>query len=90
MNGPRGYYAQWNKLVKEKQVPYDLTRIENKINEQTKLKQTHRYIKQTDGCQREGGWEAGWKGEGLRSTNWYLQNSPGDVKYSIGNIVNNI
>ena len=27
---------------------------------------------------------------GLRSTNWSLQNSHGDVKYSIGNIVNNI
>ena len=25
----------------------------------------------------------------LRSTNWQLQNSPGDVKYSIENIVNN-
>ena len=26
----------------------------------------------------------------LRSTNWLSQNSHGDVKYSIGNIVNNI
>ena len=26
----------------------------------------------------------------LRSTNWKLQNSHGDVKYCIGNIVNNI
>ena len=30
------------------------------------------------------------KVEGLRSTHWLLQNSHGDVKYSIGNRVNNI
>ena len=30
------------------------------------------------------------KVKGLRSTNWQLQNSHGDVKHSIGNIVNNI
>ena len=28
--------------------------------------------------------------KGLRSTNWKLQNSPGDVKHSIGNIVNTV
>ena len=28
--------------------------------------------------------------KGLRSTNWQLQNSYGDVKHSIGNIVNDI
>ena len=27
---------------------------------------------------------------GLRSTNWQLQNSHGDVKYSIENIVSNV
>ena len=32
----------------------------------------------------------GKKVRGLRSTNWQLQNSHGDVKYSIGNIVNSI
>ena len=30
------------------------------------------------------------KVKGLRSTNWLLQNSQGDVKYSIGNIVTNV
>ena len=30
------------------------------------------------------------KVKGLRSTNWWLQNSDGDVKYSTGNTVNNI
>lgn len=34
--------------------------------------------------------ELGEKGEGLRSTDWKLQNSHGDVKYTTGNIVNNI
>ena len=28
--------------------------------------------------------------KGLRSTDWQLQNGHGDVKYSIGNLVNNI
>ena len=34
----------------------------------------------------------GWvkKGKACRNTNWQLQNSHGDVKYSIENIVNNI
>ena len=30
------------------------------------------------------------KVKGLKSTNWLSQNSHGDVKYSIGNTVNNI
>ena len=30
------------------------------------------------------------KVKGLRSTSWQLQNSHRDIKYSIGNIVNNI
>ena len=33
-----------------------------------------------------GGWVK--KVKELRSTDWWLQNSHGDVKYSIGNIVN--
>ena len=40
-----------------------------------------------------GGWGCGGlggKGEELRSTDWLLQNSHGDVKYSIGSVVNNI
>ena len=32
----------------------------------------------------------GEKVKGLGSTNWLLQNSHRDVKYSIGNVVNNI
>ena len=72
----------------EKAIPYDFTYIwnlKNKINKQTKLKQNHRYRKQTDGCQRE--WVKKVKG---LSTNWLIQNNHGGVKYSIGKIVNNI
>ena len=46
-----------NKSVRERQIPYDFTymwNLENKINEQTKLKETHRYRERTGGCQREG------------------------------------
>ena len=28
--------------------------------------------------------------KGLRSTHWQLPNNPGDIKYSIGDLVNNI
>ena len=28
--------------------------------------------------------------KGLKSTNWQLQSSHGDVKYSVGNVVNNV
>ena len=52
---------------------YDFTymwNLKNKVNEQVKQKQTHRYREQTDGCQMGG--ELGvWvkKVKGL-STNW--------------------
>ena len=36
------------------------------------------------------GWDGCEKGKGIKSTNWLLRNSPGDVKYSMGNVVNNI
>ena len=39
MDGPGGYYAKWNKSVRERQTPYDFTymwNIKNKI-ERTKM-----------------------------------------------------
>ena len=39
-------------------MPYGFTyvwNLKNKINEETKWKQTHKYREQTDGCQMEGG-----------------------------------
>ena len=53
---------------------------------QTNQKQTHRYREHTDGCQSGWGWGMGEKVKGLRSTNWLLQASHGDVKHSVGNI----
>ena len=43
---------------------------------------------QTDGCQRGGVGGLGEKVKGLKSSVWWLQNSHGDVKHSIGNTVN--
>ena len=54
------------------------------------MKQNHRHREDIDGCQMEGvlgDWVK--KLQGL-STNWQLQNSHEDVKYSVGNTVNNI
>ena len=73
MDGPTGYYAQRNKSVRERQILYDFTYIQNlknRINEPTKLKQTQRYRERTGGCQKGGGlghWAK--KVKGLRSTN---------------------
>ena len=39
MDGPRGYYAKWNKSDTEQQILYDFTymqNLKNKINERTK------------------------------------------------------
>ena len=55
-------------------MPDDFTHmwnLKNKINEQTKQKQTHRYRDQIDGCQVGGGIRGlGKKAKVLRSTNW--------------------
>ena len=56
-----------------------------KLNEQEEQRQDHGYGECFDGCQMGGA--RGRMGEevrGLRSTNRWLQNSHGDVKYSIG------
>ena len=47
--------------------------LKNKINEQTKQKQTHRYRGQTDVCQRVGSWQVGMKEVKGLSTNWQLE-----------------
>ena len=75
--------------TEKRQIAYDFTCMQNlkKINERTKQKQTQNQ-RATDGCHMEGGL-GGWveRGQGLRSTTWRLQNSHGDVKYSIGKVV---
>ena len=60
--------------------------LKNKLNIQKEQRQNHQYGEHFDGCQMGG--ECGGRGEevrGLRSTNRQLQNSHGDIKYSIGN-----
>ena len=68
-----------------------LPKIESKKqNKQAEQKQIHRYRKHFDGCQMGGCWQDSEKGEGIKTYDWWLQNSHGKVKYSIENIVNNI
>ena len=69
-----------------------LTTIKSK--KQNKQENRNRFT-DTENILTVARWERGvgdWveTGKGLRSTNWLLQSSHGDVKYSIGNIINNI
>ena len=71
MDEPRGYNLS---EIRERQIPYDFTymwNLKNKINTQTKQKQTHRQRKQVNGCQRGGRLgDLMKKVKVLRSTNW--------------------
>ena len=54
MDGPRGYYAKWNRSERQRKMPRDFTcrwNLKNKINEQARQKHNHRYREQIDGCQ---------------------------------------
>ena len=69
---------------------YQQLNIKNKYSKQEEQRQNHGYREGFDGCQFRG--RSGGMGEevrGLRSTNWLLQNSHGDVQYSIRNGVAN-
>ena len=49
-----GYYAQWNKSDRERQILHVITYMQdlkNKLVNITKKKQTHRYREQTSSCQ---------------------------------------
>ena len=64
--------------------------VKKKVSKESEQNQAHRYRELFDGYWRGGGLE-GWVGnvKGLRSTDWLLWNRHGDIKYLIGNIVNN-
>ena len=64
--------------------------VKNKVNEQTKQKQTHRCRGQAGGC--KGGDVGDWvkKVKGLRSIDWRSQDRHGAVKYSIRGVVDTI
>ena len=62
--------------------------LRNKINEQTKQKQTHRYREKTGDCQMGSGVGGlGEKGEEIKKHKLVVKNSHKDVTYSTGNIV---
>ena len=60
--------------------------LKNKLNKPEEQRQDHSYGELFDGCQMAGVW-GGMSEEvrELRSTNRSLQNTHGDVKYSVGN-----
>ena len=63
--------------------------LKSKINKQNRNRLTdteNRLIT----ARWEGFGRLGETGAGIRGTNWQLQNSHEDVRYSIGNVVNNI
>ena len=74
-----------NKMAKIN-VYQQLNLKKTKLSKQEEQRQNHGYGECFDGCQM-GGWCGGMREQvrGLRSTNRQLQNSQGDVKYSIGN-----
>ena len=98
MDGLGGYYAQWNKSDRERQIPYDITYMwnpkYNKLVNVTKKKQTHRYRGQTSSYQ--GGEERRsikgaeeCRSRGIRDASHYAQNKlERYIIYSIGNIAN--
>ena len=60
-------------------------------NKQVEQKQAYRHRKHFDDVQiKEGLGGRVKKVKGWRNTHWHLQNSHGDAKHSIENIVNNI
>ena len=63
---------------------YQQLNLQNNINKQNR----NRITVTVDSCQM-GEFQGEWaeKVNELRSTYWYLQNSHGDVEYSIGNMV---
>ena len=70
---------------------YVESKRQNKWTKKKKTEKTHRYREQTDGWQMGGGERTGLKKvKGLSGTNWQLQTNHEDVRYSLGNIDNNI
>ena len=83
MDGPGEHYAKWSKPVRERQIPYDFTHmwnLKNKMNEQTKQKQTHRHREQTEGCRWEGDWGLVEKGEGIKKYTLVVMKQPWGCK----------
>ena len=74
MDGPRGYYAKWNKSDRERQILYAFTHMWHIKKNQTRQKQRHRYKEQSSGYQRGKGEGEGKMGKGdqLYGDGWKL------------------
>ena len=66
MEGPQGYYDKWNKLNRERQIPYNFTSMWNlKKKQNTKTnEQTQKHGEQTGGSKSKGGCSMGEIGDG--------------------------
>lgn len=64
--------------------------LKNKINQQTKQKHTHRYGKQTLGCQRGDRMGARLNCEEIKKYKLIVTKYHGGMKYRIENISNNV
>ena len=93
MDGPRGYYAKWNKSDRERQTLYDFIymwnlKTQNKWTNISKHKQSYKYREQMGVLQREGVGGKEMLGR-LRGTNFQLQNKwVMCMKCTVRNIVN--
>ena len=71
MDGPGEYYAKWNKLFTERQIPYDLTYMQNLINNINKIETL--IEEEVDNYQRWMGLGLGEKTERIKEKNKYIQ-----------------
>ena len=74
-DGPRGYYAKWNKADRKRNTVwfhlYVESKKQNKWTNKTKQERTHRYREQTGGCQKgEGSGDRLNRVRGLRVINF--------------------
>ena len=74
MDGPRGYYAKWNKSDRKANARlFHLYMASKEENKQVEQKKIHIYREHLDSFKMGGG--LGWcieKMKGFRSTNWFL------------------
>ena len=72
--GPGEFYAKWNKLIGERQVPYDFTYMWNLMNKINKMG-TDSTIQRSDWQLWEGlgVGELGGKGEGIKKNSWKIK-----------------
>lgn len=70
--GPEDYYAKWNKHIRERQTPYDLTYIQNMINKVSYKQNRNWSIGIWNSCQGGGDEGVGEKLKGLSKKALYI------------------